>query len=215
MSFMTGVVGVIDEAGDRIDRPDANGDYAPIVLKLDSSMASESKTEAGFSTVTIGAAGEGGGVGAASVAALEMLAGIAGAALMGTNTRFFFGCAGPLTMSYFDPWWAEMGYGAELSAAEVSKVVGVAGRVMRWSVLFLEPGVGTSHFDFAIFKNGGGTLPGIQLVPTETGVVSSGDIGDGILFEATDTIGLRIYCDGPNVTTPPSKVWIAITYLPD
>jgi hypothetical protein len=153
--------------------------------------------------------------GGLSAAAVDILIGVAGAALMGTNTRFFFGCVAPMP-TYFDgPQWAKLGYGDALSATEVSKVVGVAGTVTKWEVLFLEPGVGTSHFDFAVFKNGAGTLPGIQLLPDATTVHDSGDIGAGIHFAASDTIGLRIYCDGPNVTTYPSKVWVAVTYLPD
>lgn len=220
MSFLTGVVGITDETGERVDRPDANGDYAPVMLQLDSSMTAQSKTEAGITTVTMGRAASS-GEGVVSVGALEMMAGVAGAALMKTNTRFFFGSAAPLSTVPWGPGsqWLRLGYSETASPAEtpVEIPVVVAGTVVNVEVLFLAPGIGGGIYDFRVMKNPLGAMGeyGGPFVPADsTGVLSD---GSHYSFDASDTIGALVFARddiaGP-IEGAPSKVWCAFTYVP-
>lgn len=62
MPFLVGVVGILDSGGIRVDRPDVNGDYLPILLKLGTGLAGSSDVgQDGLTTVTVAASGAGSG----------------------------------------------------------------------------------------------------------------------------------------------------------
>lgn len=62
MGFLTGILRILDAAGNRVDTPDSSGDFRPITLKLAAGLSAVcEQTDDGFSTVTVTGSGGGGG----------------------------------------------------------------------------------------------------------------------------------------------------------
>ncbi|MEI8255298.1 MAG: LamG-like jellyroll fold domain-containing protein [Deltaproteobacteria bacterium] len=57
MAFLSAVVGVQDSTGTRVDSPDAQGNYLPIVLKIGTNITPTATQSGGVSVVTLAAAG--------------------------------------------------------------------------------------------------------------------------------------------------------------
>jgi hypothetical protein len=59
--FLTGIVAIVDSAGNRVDTPNADGDHAPVELRLGSTLSATKTTNGSLTRVTIDVVGGGGG----------------------------------------------------------------------------------------------------------------------------------------------------------